>query len=292
VAEREEYVLTDDGARLWTATLGAGRPFVWCHGGPGDPDTLAPVAGMLADAALVHRYEQRACGRSTGGPPHTMARSVADLEALRRHWRHARWLVGGVSFGAALALAYAAEHPERVEGVAFVSCLVRLAGQPDWFEAYRRARLELIPAPARARYLELRRLRQEGRDADPALAAEARRLALAAEFADGETARRFADQLEAELAAVNHEVNRDLGEDFFRYFAAPGLRPRLRALACPVLLVHGAADPRPVEAVEALSAELPRARLVRLPGAGHFPLWEAPEALRGHLRAFVASAPA
>jgi proline iminopeptidase len=221
-----------------------------------------------------------------------MARSVADLEALRRHWGHEHWLVGGMSFGAALALAYAGEHPDRVQGVAFVSCLVRLAGQPDWFDGYRRAHLERIPEPARARFLELRRLRRESGDADPAVAAEARRIALAAEFADAATARHFAGQLEAELAAVNHEVNRELGDDFVRYFAAPELRSRLRALRCPVLLVHGEADPRPMEAVEALAAELPHARVVRLPGAGHFPLWETPDALQGLLRELVASAPA
>jgi proline iminopeptidase len=285
--DREEYVVTDDGARLWTATVGTGRPFVWCHGGPGDADNLSPLVAMLADVARVRRYEQRACGRSSGVPPFTMARSVADLEALRRHWGHERWLVGGVSFGAALALAYAAEHPERVEGVAFVSCLVRLAGQPDWFEEYRRAHLARMPQPARVRYLELRRLRRENGDADPALAAEARQIALAAEFADARTARRFAGQLEAELAAMNHEVNRELGEDFVRYFAAPELRPKLRALACPVLLVHGAEDPRPLAALEALAAELSNGRLVPLSSVGHFPIWEAPPALREVLREFA-----
>jgi proline iminopeptidase len=197
-----------------------------------------------------------------------------------------------VSFGAALALAYAAEHPDRVEAVAFVSCLVRLAGQPDWFDDYRRAHLARIPEPARARYRALRRLRKEAGDADPDLAAEARRIALAAEFADAEVARRFAGQLEAELAAVNHEVNRELGDDFVRYFATPEVQARLRVLRCPVLLVHGEADPRPVAAVEALAAELPQARVVRLPGAGHFPLWETPDTLQRLLRELVASAPA
>jgi pimeloyl-ACP methyl ester carboxylesterase len=83
-----------------------------------------------------------------------------------------------------------------------------------------------------------------------------------------------------------------LGDDFVRYFAAPALRAKLPAIACPVLLAHGAADPRPLTAVEALAAELPNARVVRLPGAGHFPVWEAPDALRGLLRELVGSAPA
>jgi proline iminopeptidase len=244
---------------------------------------------MLDDLALVHRYEQRACGRSSGGPPYTMARSIADLEALRRHWGHDRWLVGGVSFGAALALAYAVEHPDRVQALAYVSCVVRLAGQPDWYAQYRRARIERIPEPERSRYLDLQRRRQDLGDADSALATEARRLTATTNFADVEVARGMTSRLEAELAGVNHDVNRELGDDFRRYFSAPRVRARLRALDCPALLVHGLADPRPVAAVEALAAELPRARLVCLPGVGHFPHWEAPETLREVLRGFVAS---
>jgi proline iminopeptidase len=174
----QTYVDVDGRARLWTATQGSGLPVVLCHGGPGGVDTLAPLAAMIDDLALVHRYEQRACGRSSGGPPFTMGRSVADLEALRRHWGHARWVVGGHSYGAALALAYAIEHPERTRAVVYLSCIVRLDGQPDWHAQYQRARLERLPAARRDRFLELRRLREERGDLDPALAAKLRQLTL------------------------------------------------------------------------------------------------------------------
>ncbi len=174
-----------------------------------------------------------------------------------------------------------------MRGLAYLSCAIRLAGHPDWSEQYRRARLERLPEPVRRRYLELRRRREESDDADEAVAAEARRLAATTDFGTVEVARRMADRLEAELAAVNHEVNGALGDDAEQYFLAPDMRARLRALACPVLLVHGEADPRPIAAVEALVTELPRARLVRLPDVGHFLDWEAPDALRDLLRGFV-----
>jgi proline iminopeptidase len=220
-----------------------------------------------------------------------MARSIVDLEALRRHWGYERWLVGGVSFGAALALAYALEHPDRVEALAYVSCAVRLNGQPDWTEQFRRARIERIPEPERTRYLELQRHCNERSDADPSLATAARRLIATTDFGHVELARRMTNRIEAELATVNQEVNRELGDDFDRYFMAPGVRDRLRALDCPVLLVHGAADPRPVAATEALAAELPRARLVCLPDVGHYLHWEAPETLRDLLRGLIVSGP-
>ena len=142
-------------------TEGTGRPVAVCHGGPGGTDTLAPISAMIADSTRVHRYDQRACGRSSGGPPFTMARWVADLEELRLHWGHRRWVVAGHSFGAALALAYALEHPEQTEAVLFVSCCVRLAGQSDCYAEFRRARLARIPKPEQARFAELRRRRDE-----------------------------------------------------------------------------------------------------------------------------------
>jgi len=287
----EERVEADDGAQLWTLTQGRGRPVVWCHGGPGGIDTLAPVAAMIDDLALVHRYEQRACGRSSGGPPYTMARSVADLEALRRHWGHERWLVAGHSFGAALALAYAIDHPRRTEALVSISCVVEFEGQPDWHEQYRRARLARLAEVQRRRFSELRRLRDERGDLDPSLAAELHLLSVPTEFGDLDMARRRSRQLASELAATNHEVNRDLGADFRRYFRVSGIRARIRALNPPALLVHGEADPRPIAAVEALAAELPRARLVRLAGVGHFPWWEAPERLQAALRDFISGLP-
>jgi pimeloyl-ACP methyl ester carboxylesterase len=55
-------------------------------------------------------------------------------------------------FGAALALAYALEHPDRTELVD-ISCVVRLDGHPDWYEQHRLSRLERRPALLRGRYL-------------------------------------------------------------------------------------------------------------------------------------------
>jgi proline iminopeptidase len=289
-ATGEEMVSLDDGARLWTITEGEGRPVVCCHGGPGGTDTLAPLASMLTDVARVHRYDQRACGRSSGRPPFTMARWIGDLEALRRHWGHRRWVVAGHSFGAALALAYALAHPERTEAVIYLSCVVRLDGQPDWYEQYRRARLARMPEPFRRRYLELLRRRERPGRAAATAVAELRRLTARTDFAEPNGAEQLVALQEAELATVNDAVNRALGADFQRLFAARAIRQRLHTLDVPMLLVHGDADPRPVAAVQALARELPHGRLVVLDGVGHFLYWEAPERLGRLLRTFLAAA--
>jgi proline iminopeptidase len=125
-------------ARLWTASQGAGPALVVCHGGPGLSDNLKPVAEMVDDLALVHRYDQRGSGRSRSDSPLDVATFVADLEALRRHWGHERWLVGGHSWGANLALCYALTHPDRTAGVIYLAGSgLRAEGR----DAVRRARL-------------------------------------------------------------------------------------------------------------------------------------------------------
>jgi len=76
-------------------------------------DYLEPVAAMLDDLWTVYRYDQRSCGRSTGGPPYDVATAVADLDALREHWGLSQWIVLGHSWGATLALAYGLAIPPK-----------------------------------------------------------------------------------------------------------------------------------------------------------------------------------
>jgi proline iminopeptidase len=172
--------------------------------------------------------------------------------------------------------------------VIYLSCVVRLEGQPDWHEAYRQARLERLPEPRRVRFLELSHRREQG-PVPSSLATERRSLTIDTEFADAAVAEWMRAALLAEFAAVNDQVNRELGADFSRYFATDSIRLGLRTLDVPVLLVHGTADPRPMAAVEALAAVLPNPRFERLDGVGHFPFWESPDVVRTVLRDFLAS---
>jgi proline iminopeptidase len=282
-----EVVALADGALLATVSEGTGRPVVVCHGGPGGTDTLGPISAMIAGSARVHRYDQRACGRSSGGPPFTMARWVADLEELRLHWGHRRWVVAGHSFGAALALAYALEHPEQTEAVLFVSCCVRLAGQPDCYAEFRRARFDRIRVAEQARFIELRSRRDAADGFSGGEQRELRHLATRTDFGTASAADRFGSLMEAGLTSVNEAVNRELGADFADYFAARSVLDRLRDLQLPVLVMHGDADPRPVSAARALTAELPRSSLVLLSGVGHYPHLEAPEQVRRVIRDFL-----
>lgn len=55
----------------------------------------------------------------------------------------------------------------------------------------------------------------------------------------------------------------------------------------PVLVVHGSEDPRPLDGVYSLVEALPDAQLEVIPGTGHNPWIERPEALTHLIRDFL-----
>ncbi len=55
------------------------------------------------------------------------------------------------------------------------------------------------------------------------------------------------------------------------------LLPSLGVVKAPVLVIHGVADPIPVEASEAWTTAMPNARLLLIKDAGHIPQIEQPE---------------
>ena len=111
------------GVRLWVANSGngSGVPAMLCSGGPGCCDYLAPVAEMIDDLGPVWRFEQRGCGRSDPEPPYDVETCVADLDAIRAALGLDSWVIGGHSWGANLALAYALECPDRVDALVYIS---------------------------------------------------------------------------------------------------------------------------------------------------------------------------
>ena len=117
----DEKYIDSRGTRIWTASQGSGIPLLLCNGGPGCCDYLQPVAEMLEDIAYVIRFEQRGCGRSNLSGPYDVETCIADMEAIRKSYGVDRWVVGGHSWGANLAIAYSVTHANKVMGIIGIS---------------------------------------------------------------------------------------------------------------------------------------------------------------------------
>jgi proline iminopeptidase len=272
-----ETVAMPDGAVLRLTTTGSGYPLVLCHGGPGLWDYLAPLAGLVEDMALVHRYDQRGCGQSTGDGPFTVAQFVADLEALRLALGHETWWVGGHSWGAELALRYALDHSGHVRGVVYVCG----TGIGDGFrDAYRaEMRRRLAGDFPRWQYPRDKRDRTDAEEGEFCL------LQWRPDHAPGPDAARLAASMWDPRRRVNLRCNRELAAD--RSHNEPQLARRCAQLGRPVLILHGAEDPRPVWATDSLMQALPNARRSAIKDAGHLPWLEQPRTVAEQIRGFM-----
>jgi proline iminopeptidase len=248
---------------------------VFLHGGPGMWDCLAPVAEMVADRVSTHRYDQRGCGRSTAVGKYGMEQFTADLDELRAHFGYARWLVFGHSFGATLALSYAAAYPARVSGLIYCSG-TGMNWQRHRERYHERARARLTDEQAARRDV------LESRHRTWAEEVEWRTLCWLPDFADPERA--------WELATHDAEFPYPINFECHAALTKPGPAHHKPRITAPTLLIHGADDPRPPTGVEELAATIPDARLAVLPDAGHQPWHEQPAQLRRLLAEFIAQA--
>ncbi|MFB4309044.1 alpha/beta fold hydrolase [Actinomadura sp. GTD37] len=274
-------MLTEDDVRLWAVRSGDGQPVVFCHGGPGLWDTLQDVAALLTDQATVYRWDQRGCGRSQRCGPYSCARSVADLEAVRRHFKLATMAVVGHSWGAQLALMYALEHPGRVSGLVYVSG-TGIDQNASWHADYER-NLRVRLGKHLERWEELReRNRTDTEDRELSV------LQWSADFIDSDRALEHAERMATPWLGVNFECNKVLNAEGKRLWGTPKIRAACEALDVPALIVDGAEDIRPRWAVDSLEQALPRVSRVMLDEAGHLPWTEDPGgfglAVRGFLR--------
>ncbi len=232
----EEIATTADGARIWYTWTGTGPPAVLCHGGPGLWDYLGPFAALVEDRVSVLRYDQRGAGRSDAVGPFTVDRSVADLEELRSQFGPERWIVGGHSWGASLALSYALEHRERTRGVVYVSGVG--IGQ-DWNAAFH-AEADRRRTPQQQRRLEaLRALAAR----DPAEEAEYRVLSWAPDFADRARATKLAAALAPEPYAINREANTSIAGEMRTWDEHRDASLGCRVSTCPCSSCTGCSIP-------------------------------------------------
>jgi proline iminopeptidase len=276
-----------DGHRIYFEQCAQreGLPVVFLHGGPGSG--CSPRHRQFFDPARyrVILFDQRGCGRSQPRgalQANTSDHLVADIELLRQHLGIARWLVVGGSWGAGLALAYAAAYPSSCLGLVLRGVFLGRACDLNWF--FQQAR-QFLPdawqtlaqqAPAEARGDLLRWLSEGLQGTQPQVALGRARAWQAWEAAVSER-----QVLAAPVALVAGDTTALL--DKYRlqsYYLLNGcfwgdvaLLVRARSLgSVPTAILHGRLDwiCRPQAAWE-LHHSLPGSRLQWLDGCGHSP---------------------
>lgn len=145
---REGHLGVPHQHRIYYACYGnpRGKAVVYIHGGPGYGATPDAHRYFNPEKYNIVVFDQRGCGRSTPTAlieENSTQHLVADMELLREHLSIDSWHLYGGSWGATLALVYAAAYPHRVNGMVLRG--VFLCRQQDIHWLYRKGASEIYP---------------------------------------------------------------------------------------------------------------------------------------------------
>lgn len=271
-----QFATSSDGTNI--AFYRAGHsltvPLLVLSGGPGSDHRYMRIRGALDELAGrrdVIFYDQRGTSQSgLGAEDSTIDLYVADVEAIRASTGADRVDLLGHSFGGYLAIAYAAQHPERVRSITLVASAPPKLGEekqllgevfPDRVEAWREKRSTLkgsVPAPEFQIFQSM-------------------------EFVDQEALHEFLTGVSGYVYSM--EANSALRADMRKrdYW------PVLRSLNIPILIMHGRYDAvlAPVNSW-AMHQASPCSEFYVFEDAGHIPHVERPREFVAKLYEFLA----
>ncbi len=260
-AQEIRYCRMADGAHLAVATVGEGSPVVrapvWMSHVEYDWRTTVwrEVLDALAGAHELVRYDARGMGLSDRNVEISFEAGVSDLESVVDALELKRFALLGMSQGAAVSIAYAARHPERV------TRLVLAGGY---------ARGSLVARPERAAAVEAMATlvaEQWGSD-NPA-------------FRQLFTSLGFPDASAAEMHELNElqriSASGDMAARILRMLARVDVSAQLALVRAPTLVLHSRDDAWiPAERSREIARGIAGARYHEIAGANHVVLPQEP----------------
>jgi pimeloyl-ACP methyl ester carboxylesterase len=229
---------------------------VLLHGGPGAPSSVADLARELAsDFHVLEPLQRRA-----SVTPLTVQRHVDDLAAIAPDYA----AIVGHSWGAMLALSYAARHPRRVRSLTLIGCGTYDA---DTRAAYRKAVERRLTPDDRAGIDEI------GQQL-AAVTDQTSRDRFFAEFGQIFNRVDSFDPLPHTPTSLSPDERgfNETWPDVLR-LQESGIEPAaFSSIVAPTLMLHGDDDPHPGPAIrDTLIRHIPHLQYIELPRCGHHP---------------------
>ena len=252
------------GEQIYYESIGTGEPVVLSHGLGGNHAIWYQQVPVLAKHFQVITWDQRGFGRSSdtqkqSGP----AAAAEDLAALLDHLKISKARLVGQSMGGWAVVGFALKHPDRVQQLVLADTIggIYTPEAAKHFDAYIRE-AATSPPPDQMDFARHPALGDELGAANPAQAL-----------------------LYREIASIAPPAPAGMGLKL-RQTSYP--LEDVRKLNVPVLFVVGEHDPIfPPAVIRSVAAEVKGARVVELPGAGHSPYFETPNAWNEAVSAFL-----
>lgn len=228
------------------------------HGGPAAPGYMKPIGLAMENNFRVLEPFQR----GSDDQPLTVARHVQDLyDVIETYCHDERPILVGHSWGAMLALAFAAEHTERAKAIVLIGC--------GTFDTQARRLMDTI---RQERMTEKQRKRMEQlpvKYPNP----DVRLAIMGGMYQQIDSV----DLMEVKnhLHKCNAKAHQQTWEDMIR-LQDEGVYPQtFAAIRCPVLMLHGADDPHPGKMIrDCLITYLPHMEYHQWERCGHYPWLE------------------
>jgi pimeloyl-ACP methyl ester carboxylesterase len=254
-----------DGLDVAVEVVGTGPPLVLLHGILADSRAWRPQLEDLQDEFTVVAWDAPGCGRSADPPETWRFPDYADcLSTLISTLGLVDPIVGGLSWGAVLAIEYEHRHPGAASALVLAGAYAGWAGS--------------LPPQICAQRLTSCLAQSEMRSDD-----------FVPEWIPGLLTSAAPRELVDEITGIMSDFHPLGFRTMARAVAEADLRPALSKIVVPVLLLYGEDDRRaPVDTVgTALAEGIPHSRLVVLPAAGHVCSAEQPEAFNNAIRSFA-----
>jgi pimeloyl-ACP methyl ester carboxylesterase len=245
--------LDRSGVQIYYEDQGSGPPILLSHGYSATLRMWDAQVAALSDRYRVIRWDMRGHGASDSpddAAAYSREATVADMAALLGACRVERAVIGGLSLGGYMSLAFYMAHPDRVRA------LMLFDTGPGYKKPEARAEWNRL-AEGYAVALETQGLGALGYGAEVSVATHRSAQGLA-HAARGILAQRDAQVIES-----------------------------LARIAVPTLLVVGSEDKPFLGATEYMAAKIPGARKVIVAGAGHAANLEEPEAFNAAVASFL-----
>lgn len=282
-------ITLDNGYHLWTNSQGHGDIHLLClHGGPGgNHEYFENFAQKLAPLGVqVTMYDQLGSFYSDQ-PDYSLPENkqylttdyyLSEVEEVRQKLGLDHFYLIGQSWGGELVQLYALKYGQHLKGAIISSMIDNIQEYVEHVEACRE---DALP-PSTVKYMHEVEAKGDWSDTRYQAAVDILNKSYAGRKPSG-----ISHLISTAALTVYHEFQGD------NEFVVTGklkdfdIRDQIKNITMPTLLTFGEHETMPLKAAQRMAEDIPHARLVTTPNAGHHHMIDNPDIYFEHLRQFI-----